>query len=159
MNKKKMLLTAQSALCVIIAVMLIAAVLGICREGLVLKAADPLSRIYTREKAAAALRPVLPLLVLSLILMVSGLFPGIRGEKAAKLLQHKSAVEKGPGNLKENGAAQPGAEKRKYVRLHALRGALLLLAVGLIAAGVMNGSARDVFSKAVKICSECIGLG
>ena len=37
--------------------------------------------------------------------------------------------------------------------------ALLVLAVALIAAGVFNGSARDVFGKAVKICTECVGLG
>ena len=32
-------------------------------------------------------------------------------------------------------------------------------AVALIVAGVFNGSARDVFGKAVKICTECVGLG
>jgi hypothetical protein len=36
---------------------------------------------------------------------------------------------------------------------------LLIAAIALIAAGVFNGSARDVFGKAVKICTECIGLG
>ena len=29
----------------------------------------------------------------------------------------------------------------------------------LIVLGVLNGGARDVLAKAVKICSECIGLG
>ena len=29
----------------------------------------------------------------------------------------------------------------------------------LLAAGLFNGSARDVFGKAVKICTECVGLG
>ena len=36
---------------------------------------------------------------------------------------------------------------------------LLIASIALIAAGVFNGSARDVFGKAVKICTECIGLG
>ena len=40
-----------------------------------------------------------------------------------------------------------------------LRGALLILALVLIAAGVQNGSAMDVFGKAIKICTECVGLG
>ena len=35
----------------------------------------------------------------------------------------------------------------------------LMLAVMMIVAGTFNGSARDVFGKAVKICTECIGLG
>ena len=47
----------------------------------------------------------------------------------------------------------------KPVHLRALRAVLFLLAAVLIAAGALNGSARDVFSKAVQICSECIGLG
>ena len=68
MNRKKVLLIAQSILCVILVVMLITAALGIYREGLAQKAADPLSWIYTREKAAAALYPVLPLLALGLVL-------------------------------------------------------------------------------------------
>lgn len=29
----------------------------------------------------------------------------------------------------------------------------------LVVLGVLNGGARDVLAKAVKICSECIGLG
>ena len=37
--------------------------------------------------------------------------------------------------------------------------ALLILSVVLIAAGVSNGSAKDVFGKAIKICTECVGLG
>ena len=39
--------------------------------------------------------------------------------------------------------------------------AVLLLAVsaGLVAAGVMRGEVLVVFTKAVNICLECIGLG
>ena len=40
-----------------------------------------------------------------------------------------------------------------------LRTVLLLVAVALLVLGVFNGSARDVFGKAVKICTECVGLG
>ena len=36
---------------------------------------------------------------------------------------------------------------------------LVAAAILLIVFGVLNGGARDVFAKAVKICSECIGLG
>lgn len=44
-------------------------------------------------------------------------------------------------------------------RKRALWAALLAAALLLIVLGVMNGGARDVLAKAVKICSECIGLG
>ncbi|MBO5999675.1 MAG: thioredoxin [Lachnospiraceae bacterium] len=36
---------------------------------------------------------------------------------------------------------------------------LLAAAIVLLLAGIFNGSARDVFGKAVKICTECVGLG
>lgn len=41
----------------------------------------------------------------------------------------------------------------------ALWAALLAAAVFLIVLGAANGGAREVLAKAVKICSECIGLG
>ena len=40
-----------------------------------------------------------------------------------------------------------------------IRRVMLAAAVVLIIAGVFNGSALDVFGKAVKICTECVGLG
>ena len=44
-------------------------------------------------------------------------------------------------------------------RERALWAALVTLAAVLTAIGVINGGAADVLTKAVKICSECIGLG
>lgn len=44
-------------------------------------------------------------------------------------------------------------------RRTALWAALVLVSVLLVALGVLNGGARDVLAKAIKICSECIGLG
>ncbi len=34
-----------------------------------------------------------------------------------------------------------------------------VIAIALIAIGVLNGGMRDVFVKAINICTECIGLG
>lgn len=44
-------------------------------------------------------------------------------------------------------------------RKNVLRAVLIAAAVLFIVFGVLNGGARDVLAKAVKICSECIGLG
>ena len=44
-------------------------------------------------------------------------------------------------------------------RNRALWAALFCLAAVLIALGIANGGARDVLTKAARICSECIGLG
>jgi len=54
------------------------------RLGPGLKAADLLSWIYTREKAAAALRPSLPLIAPGFVLTAVGLVLGIRDETAEK---------------------------------------------------------------------------
>ncbi len=256
MGKKKIYLILQSALCVVLAAMLAAATVAIYRDGLALKAADPLSWIFTREKAAAALRPVLPLLLISLAMTVVGLLMGLRDGNAEKgvkdteclrdltvsrvaapgaemraerarqkkllwcgrilfalcmvpvllyisngkhfpdgdlepvfyalfghvlpwiglgmaalmistVLQEKSMqreIEAANAQLKaeKGSAAGPEAEKTKknaYGRIRGLRAALLVIALVLIVAGVFNGSARDVFGKAVKICTACVGLG
>nr|MBE6545081.1 thioredoxin [Oscillospiraceae bacterium] len=37
--------------------------------------------------------------------------------------------------------------------------AVAAVALILIAAGIFNGGMEDVLQKAVKICTECIGLG
>lgn len=44
-------------------------------------------------------------------------------------------------------------------RKTALWAALVCAALLLIVIGVFNGGAQDVLAKAIKICSECIGLG
>lgn len=36
---------------------------------------------------------------------------------------------------------------------------LIIVSVGFIVLGVVNGGALDVLAKAVRICSECIGIG
>ena len=44
-------------------------------------------------------------------------------------------------------------------RKQALWVALLCVSITLIILGILNGGALDVLAKAVRICSECIGLG
>lgn len=236
--------------------MLAAAVITIYRDGLVLKAADPLSWIYTREKVAAATGPVMPVMILGIILTAVSLFMGIKDENAEKPVkdtewQRDSIVSRvaAPssemkaersrqgklnyggwaafalcmvpiliyitnGNHFPNGDLEPvflaliahtlpwtliglgilmistvlqeksmereilaakeqiklekaggvkteadGGYGRQADRARFFRIALLIVAVMMIVAGTFNGSARDVFGKAVKICTECIGLG
>jgi len=255
-GKKKLYLIIQSALCVVIALMLAAFSIGIYREGLAMKAVDPLSWIYTREKVASAAFPAILLLGIGVILTLFGLIKGIRDENADKPAvdmewmrdQVVSRVSVPSDQMKEertkqkklfyggwaafgltmvpallyiiNGAHFPNGdlepvfialvihiapwtvlglvllgissylrnlsmereiqaakeqaklEKDKGIKLEAqkikkqetgkirlLRIALLVLAALMIVTGVINGSAWDVFGKAVKICTECVGLG
>ena len=256
MNKNKVCLIVQSVLCVAVCAMLAAAVITIYRDGLALKAADPLSWIYTREKVAEAAGPVMPVMVLGIILTAVSLSMGIKDENAEKPVkdtewQRDSIVSRvaAPsnemkaersrqrkmlyggwaafalcmvpiliyitnGNHFPNGDLEPvflaliahvipwtlvglgvlmistrlqekslereilaakeqiklekargvkteanGGKGRQADRARFLRIALLVVAVMMIVAGTFNGSARDVFGKAVKICTECIGLG
>ncbi|MBR0161268.1 MAG: hypothetical protein IJQ02_08330 [Oscillospiraceae bacterium] len=170
MNKNKLFLIVQSVLCVLLTVLLAAAAIRLCREGLVWKETDSLHWIFTREKAVAALRPLLPLLALSLVMTVAGLFLDIRDENAEKpgkdteslrdLTVSRMAVERAEMKAENNSGAQQKAKKKPPAgKIRLLRAVLLVLAAILIIAGVFNGSAGDVFGKAVKICTECVGLG
>lgn len=142
MKKRKIFLLLQSVLCIALALLLAAAALGIYREGLAEKAENPLAPIYTAERIAARGRVVLPLLLLTAGLALAGAALRIRDEEGLR------PVKSGPVPIK----ARPAGEK--VARL-----VLLLCALGLIALGVCNGGARDVLGKAIKICTECIGLG
>ena len=256
MNKKKVFLTLQSVLCVVFTVMLAAVAIEMYREGLALKATDPLSWIFTRKKAAEAFILIFPVLILGLVLTGLGLFKGIRDENGDRpvkdtrylrnltvarvavpsagmererilqkklfyggwilfalcmvpvfiyiingdhfpngnlepvflslighvlpwtalsitvlmisaVLQEKSMqreIEVAKEQLRlekdEGGSLEINKkEKKTHGGIQVLRVALLVLAFMLIVAGTFNGSARDVFGKAVNICTECVGLG
>lgn len=136
-------LIVHSVLWVLTALLLAGAVIGLYREGTALRSADPLAWVFTRERAAERLLPLLPLAVLCLGLTVVGLVSGIRDESP------------GPGPL----TPECPAGSKTVPRVRGLRITMLALAAALIIAGVYNGSAGDVFAKAIRICTECIGLG
>ncbi len=69
----------------------------------------------------------------------------------AIMLLPAPAAEKKPSGKQEKGLPA-------YTTF-VLRAVLLVAAVGMILAGILNGSANDVLQKAIKICTECIGLG
>ena len=53
--------------------------------------------------------------------------------------------------------APKNCDRKKLVM--GIRIALLVAAIALIIAGILNGGMADVLAKAVNICTECIGLG
>lgn len=54
--------------------------------------------------------------------------------------------------------ADPVAPKKAFP-MGAVRWALLILAVGIFVYGFFAGGTKDVLTKAVNICTECVGLG
>lgn len=84
----------------------------------------------------------------------------------ASVLQEKSILretEAAKEQMNAEKAAGIQAEKKPpenpKTPVGTIRIVLLVCAVILIIAGVFNGSARDVLGKAIKICTECVGLG
>ena len=59
---------------------------------------------------------------------------------------------------KGQGSAAAVMPERK-IPLNIIRFAGLTVAIIFIVMGIFNGSAEDVLTKAIKICTECIGLG
>ncbi|MBQ8341826.1 MAG: thioredoxin [Clostridia bacterium] len=41
----------------------------------------------------------------------------------------------------------------------AVRGVILAVGIVFVVLGVLNGGMADVLGKAIRICTECIGLG
>ena len=69
------------------------------------------------------------------------------------------------GLMKQATAGIPGKKpanlpvKNRAKQLLAVRLTVLLLAIGLLAYGYSTGGTEDVETKAVNICTECVGLG
>ena len=142
LEKNKWYLLVQSAVCVLLALLLIAAAIGVYRGDLTAHEKDPLAWIFSREIVAQAFRPIAPLFFAGVGFAAAGLILGVRDENGLRPVK---------GGKVENRASGS--------KVNVLRTALLVAALVLIVAGIFNGSARDVFGKAVKICTECVGLG
>lgn len=143
MDKKKLIFVLQSVLCIALAVALIAAALLVYTAGIRARAVDPDAWIYTREAVAARLWPAGILFVCAAAVAVWAHFAGVKAKDAP--------AQKGLVGRVQNRAAAPGDRIVKCV--------LLVLAICMIIAGILNGSMLDVLYKAVKICTECVGLG
>ena len=138
--RKKVFLLIQSILCILLAVLLFTAVIVIYNDGAIVHAEDPLAPIISWEIAAETLRGIAPLFFLTVGFAAAGLILGVKDESGLKPVMGGRVKNRAPGG--------------KLTRM-----VLLIAAIVLIAAGILNGSAGDVFGKAVKICTECVGLG
>ena len=55
--------------------------------------------------------------------------------------------------------ADPAKTKKETIIMWSVRGVILTLAIIFIAVGIFNGGMADVLGKAIRLCTECIGLG
>ena len=131
-----------SALTIILGAALCLAAVILFVSGSAQRAADMAKSVFTREGIGKALLWLLPLFLLWLVSLAAALLSGVKARAA------------GPAAGKAPMEPLPGKERTPLIRT-----ALMVLADGLIVWGVLNGGLNDVFVKAVRICTECIGLG
>lgn len=105
---------------------------------------------------------VLPLTLVSLALFAgAAIANGIIAKKQVK--EMKTLIRLGEGEKEEN-KVETALKKIKAVSsnritIWAVRGIVIAIGVAFIIAGALNGGADDVVTKAINICTECIGLG
>ena len=145
MNRKNVLLIVQSVLCVLCAAGLIVADLLIYFRGISEQESDPMVQIYTVDAIANHVMIIFPVIIVSLIVTVILLTLKIKDPNADRAVNVAGIRTK---TLGEKSSATVIA-----------RTVILLIAVAFIITGIINGSIYDVFVKASKICTECIGLG
>lgn len=150
MSKNKVFLIIQSVLCIALFVLTALASVRLYRAGIAYRAdGHPTAWIYSREAVGAALRPLIPLFFLTVGVTVVSAILKIRDDRQDKPVKD--------GGLMIVKPASPAEKKPAYIPI--IRMIVLILAVVFIIAGIYNGSMQDVLYKAIKICTECIGLG
>ena len=144
MAKNRLYMIVQSALILLLVIMLSSAAIRIFLEGdAIQRGGDLFYWIYTRDRVAERFAPIAPLLFAAIGMTVAGWLLGVKDENAEK--------------PKGMAAASESADPPKHAA--GLQMILIAAAVLLILAGALNGSALDVLYKAITICTECIGLG
>ncbi len=140
---------------------MIVAALLIYFEGSVAKASDPMADVYTVEAIAAKAVFVLPVIAAAVIVTI---ICAVRGVKGVEIKRAPGAEITGGADTGKNIGNADEASANKNTgnaasTINNVRIAVILLAIILIIIGIFNGSFNDVFIKASKICTECIGLG
>lgn len=154
MTKKELFMIAQAALCALIAVLLAAGAVSLYLDGAAKQAeGDLFYYMFTRERAGAKLLPVMPLFFCAIGMTIAGIILGIRDGNAEKPVRDEKLL-RDLGGIQKRAVRQTAAPKVKYVRA-----AVIVLAVAMIIAGILNGGLEDVLAKGAAICTECVGLG
>ena len=157
----------QAVLCIVYVVFMCVQVIGIHYAGSLAKAANPRAQIYTPEIAADALLRGLPVLIAAIAVTVIAAALGIRNNEkpfndpdVAFILKDervKKDTELAKSGEKKAVEKQLGKKHSKAVSI--VRCVLLVISVLFIILGIYNGGADAVLTKAITICTECIGLG
>ena len=110
LKRNKRYLLVQSAVCVLLALLLIAAVIGVCRGGLTAHEKDPLVWIFSREIVAQAFRPIAPLFFAGVGMAAAGLILGVRDESGLKPVKGGKAEKQDRAEKAASQSASVGFE-------------------------------------------------
>ena len=91
MTEKKLYLILQSALCILLVILLAISAVSIYREGRARKAEDPMEWIYTREKTAEKFVSIAPLFFCAIGMTVAGWVLAVKDDRAEKPVKEQSA--------------------------------------------------------------------
>lgn len=108
------------------------------------------------DDVIAAMTVVLPSVVVGLAAWVAVTLLH-HASYAREAVLAKQAVQTAPAVPKKEKTTEDSTRADKVVWI--LRGVVLLMAVVFVVLGIANGGMTDVLEKAIKICTECIGLG
>ena len=154
MTRTKLFLIVQSVLCALVAGLLAAGALSLYLDGAAKQAqGDLFYYMFTREKAGAALLPILPVFAVSLGMTIAGIILDIRDENAGKPVRDEKLL-RDLGSIQDRAVHQVAARSQIYLRV-----VVITLAVCMIIAGILNGGLEEVLAKGATICTECVGLG
>ena len=105
------------------------------------------------------------LLVIPCAVVALGILVGATLLRRASFVRETALVKAAIAERREKTApAAHGSETdpkpfSKPLVLWGLRGVILAVGIVLIVLGILNGGMADVLGKAIRICTECIGLG
>ena len=77
----------------------------------------------------------------------------------AELALVKKAVAEAPRASAATADDIPPSPTKSGRRIWIIRGVIAAVAIGFVLVGIFNGGMNDVLQKAIRICTECIGLG
>ena len=150
MDRKKAFLIANAALCALLFAVLVTGAISIYAQGVRDAAAGLPGPVFTRERVADWLSYAWPVLAALAALNAAGWFAGFSGAP-----DDSHSPRAGESQTREKPVTRVLSGRRGAT----LRAILIAAAALLIALGVANGGMRDVFYKAIRICTECVGLG
>lgn len=108
---------------------------------------------YATDINASVIKAMWVLIPCMIIPFVYSIFTAYHNEKSLK--KEIELIKKAPAKEKSEEKEVPKAEKA----INIVRFALLFIGVGILLYGYFAGGTADVLTKAINICTECIGLG